>query len=39
MEILKRVFSYPGINFSQFEGAELVAQRFNVSREEMEHLV
>ena len=29
---------YPGINFSQFEGAELVAQRFNISRDEMEQL-
>ncbi len=29
---------YPGINFSQFEGAEMVAHRFNVSREEMEQL-
>lgn len=29
---------YPGVNFSQFEGAELVAQRFNITREEMETL-
>jgi len=29
---------YPGVMFSQFEGAEIVAQKFNVSREEMEAL-
>ena len=29
---------YPGINFSQFEGAELVAKHYNISREEMEDL-
>jgi len=29
---------YPGVNFSQFEGAEIVAERFNISREEMEAL-
>lgn len=29
---------YPGVNFSQFEGAELVAEKWNVTREEMETL-
>lgn len=29
---------YPGVMFSQFEGAEIVAEKFNVSREEMEEL-
>jgi len=29
---------YPGVMFSQFEGAEIVAQKFNVTREEMEEL-
>lgn len=29
---------YPGVMFSQFEGAEIVAQKFNITREEMEQL-
>jgi acetyl-CoA acetyltransferase len=29
---------YPGVNFSQFDGAEIVAERYNISREEMEEL-
>jgi len=29
---------YGGVMFSQFEGAEIVAQKFNVTREEMEVL-
>jgi acetyl-CoA C-acetyltransferase len=29
---------YPGVMFSQFEGAEIVAQKYNVTREEMEEL-
>jgi len=29
---------YPGVMFSQFEGAEIVAQKFGVTREEMEAL-
>merc|ERR1712137_1224190 len=29
---------YPGVMFSQFEGAELVAQKYDVSREEMEDM-
>jgi len=29
---------YPGVNFSQFEGAELVAKHYDITREEMEQL-
>ena len=29
---------YPGINFSQFEGAELVAEKWDITRQEMEQL-
>jgi len=29
---------YPGVMFSQFEGAEIVAKKFDVTREEMEDL-
>ena len=29
---------YPGVVFSQFTGAEIVAKKFDISREEMENM-